>query len=229
MNGEHRLPRRTNTRERLIETAADLFCRQGYAHTGVNEIMQRAKTTSGSFYHFFPTKEDLVLAVVDHIGESLDTGVFGADLAAVTDPVERVFAVVDAYRRHLADNDFALGSPLGTLAAELSDSHPQVRERLAELFTRWIDRMEILLEEAGKRLPDDLDRRALAEFILSAVEGAALQARSRRSLAPFDATVAGLRRHLGALASTPRSAAAPETRPRPAPTARSSRADWRAW
>jgi len=223
------LPRRTNTRERLIETAADLFLRQGYAHTGVNEIMQRAKTTSGSFYHFFPTKEDLVLAVVDHIGESLDTGVFSADLAAVTDPVERVFAVVDSYRRHLADNDFTLGSPLGTLAAELSDSHPQVRERLAELFTRWIDHMEILLEEAGNRLPDDLNRRALADFILSAVEGAALQARARRSLAPFDATAVGLRRHLGALASTPKAAAAPETRPRPVPTARSSRADWRAW
>ena len=223
------MPRRTNTRERLIETAADLFCRQGYAHTGVNEIMQRAKTTSGSFYHFFPTKEDLVLAVVDHIGEWLDTGVFSADLAADTDPVDRVFAVVDSYRRRLADSEFALGSPLGTLAAELSDSHPQVRDRLAKLLSRWIDHMEILLEEAGNRLPDSLDRRALAEFILSAVEGAALQARARRSLDPFDATAAGLRRHLGVLAGTPKPTAAPETRPRPAPAARSSRADWRAW
>ncbi len=223
------MPRRTNTRERLIETAADLFCRQGYAHTGVNEIMQRARTTSGSFYHFFPTKEDLVLAVVDHIGGSLATGVFGADLAATSDPLERVFAVIDSCRRHLADNDFALGSPLGTLAAELSASHPQVRERLAGLFVGWTDRMEVLLEEAGDRLPDDLDRRALAEFILSALEGAVLQARARRNLAPFDATVAGLRRHLGVLASTPKPTAAPETRPRPAPAARRGTADWRAW
>jgi AcrR family transcriptional regulator len=223
------LPRRTNTRERLIETAADLFCRQGYAHTGVNEIMQRAKTTSGSFYHFFPTKEDLVLAVVDHIGGTLDTEVFGADLAAVTDPVDRVFAVMDSVRRHLVDNDFALGSPLGTLAAELSASHPQVRERLAELFAGWTDRMQFLLEEAGNRLPADLDRRALAEFILSAVEGATLQARARRSLAPFDATVAELRRHLGPLEGTRQPTAASETRPRPAPAARRNTADWRAW
>jgi AcrR family transcriptional regulator len=191
--------------------------------------MQRAKTTSGSFYHFFPTKEDLVLAVADHIGESLDTEVFGADLAAATDPVERVFAVIDSYRRHLVDNDFALGSPLGTLAAELSASHPQVRERLAGLFAGWTDRMQFLIEESGIRLPSDLDRRALSEFILSAVEGAALQARARRSLAPFDATVAELRRHLGQLASTRQPTAAPEARPRPAPAARRSTADWRAW
>lgn len=191
--------------------------------------MQRAKTTSGSFYHFFPTKEDLVLAVVDHVGESLDSEVFGADLAAAEDPLERVFAVIDSVRRHLVGNDFALGSPLGTLAAELSASHPQVRERLAELFTRWIDHMVILLEEAGNRLPDDLDRRAFAEFILSAVEGAALQARARRSLAPFDTMAAGLRRYLELPTGTRPPTAAPETRPRPAPTARRTAADWRAW
>jgi len=223
------LPRKTNTRERLIATAAELFCRQGYAHTGVNEIMQQAKTTSGSFYHFFPTKEDLVLAVVDHIGESLDTEVFGADLSAATDPVERVFAVIDSVRRHLVDNDFALGSPLGTLAAELSASHPQVRERLAGLFAGWNDRMQFLIEESGIRLPSDLDRHALSEFILSAVEGAALQARARRSLAPFDATVAELRRHFELLAATRQPTLAPEARPRPAPAARRSTADWRAW
>jgi len=191
--------------------------------------MQRAKTTSGSFYHFFPTKEDLVLAVVDHIGESLDTGVFGTHLAAAADPLERVFAVIDSVRRHLVDNDFALGSPLGTLAAELSASHPQVRERLAGLFAGWTDRMQILLEEVGNRLPADLDRRALAEFIFSAVEGAALQARASRSLAPFDATVVGLRRHFELLTGSARPSAALETRPRPAPAASRSTADWRAW
>ncbi len=223
------MPRRTNTRERLIATAADLFCRQGYAHTGVNEIMQRARTTSGSFYHFFPTKEDLVLAVVDHIGESLEGEVFGGAVTAVADPVERVFDVLGSSRRYLEANDFALGSPLGTLAAELSQSHPQVREKLAALFAAWTDRMQLILEEAGNRLPADVDRRALAGFILSAVEGAILQARASRSLAPFDATVALLRRYLELLVGTRQPTVAPEIRPRPAPVARRSTADWRAW
>ena len=62
-------PRKTTTRERLITTAAELFWRQGYSQTGVNEIIKQAGATSGSFYHFFPTKEDLLLAVVDHVAE----------------------------------------------------------------------------------------------------------------------------------------------------------------
>jgi len=191
--------------------------------------MQRAKTTSGSFYHFFPTKEDLVLAVVDHIGESLESEVFGGAVATVADPVDRVFAVLESSRRHLEANDFALGSPLGTLAAELSQSHPQVREKLAALFAAWTDRMQLVLEDTGDRLPPGIDRRALAEFILSALEGAVLQTRARRSLVPFDATVTGLRRHLDLLAGARQPTVAPETRPRPAPAARRGSADWRAW
>ncbi len=222
------MARRTNTRERLLTTAAELFRRQGYAQTGVNEIMQQAKTTSGSFYHFFPTKEDLVLAVVDHIGESLDTEVFATD-PETTDPLDRVFNVLESYRRHLVENDFALGSPLGTLAAELSESHPQVRERLATLFAGWAQHMHDMLEDAGDRLPADLDRRTLAEFILGTVEGAVLQARVRHSLAPFDASIAALRSHLAMLAAGSQSAAPRASQPRPTPQPRTTTVDWRAW
>ena len=222
------MPRRTNTRERLIETAAGLFWRQGYAQTGVNEIMQQAGTTSGSFYHFFPAKEDLLLAVVEHVGEWLEGEVFAAAAAASDDPIEQVFAVIDASRRHLEANGFELGSPLGSLAAELAASHPQVRERLAAVFDAWTERVAAMLEAAGDRLPRDLDRRALAHFILGAVEGAMLQARVRRSLAPFDDAVAELRRHLAIL--MPGTQRAAETRsPQPRPTPQPHAADWRAW
>jgi AcrR family transcriptional regulator len=191
--------------------------------------MQRARTTSGSFYHFFPTKEDLVLAVVDHIGNGFDTAAFAADPEEIRDPIDRVFEVLESHRRDLEDSDFALGSPLGTLAAELSASHPQVRERLAGLYTEWIDRMQRLLEAAGDRFPAELDRRTLAEFILSTVEGAVLQARVRRSMAPFDGAVADLRRYLGTLAPGRRNTATTEKRPRPIPASAPAAADWRAW
>ncbi len=222
------MPRRTNTRERLIETASGLFWRQGYAQTGVNEIMQQAGSTSGSFYHFFPAKEDLLLAVVEHVGEWLEADVFAAAAAASDDPVEQVFAVIAASRRHLESNGFELGSPLGSLAAELAASHPQVRERLAAVFDAWTERVALMLEASGDRLPRELDRRALARFILGAVEGATLQARVSRSLAPFDAAVAELRRHLELL-GTGATAATTPVRPQPRPTPRARAADWRAW
>jgi len=54
-----------DTRQRLVETAVFLFWENGYAATGVAEILARAKVNSGSFYHFFKSKEALLLAVLD--------------------------------------------------------------------------------------------------------------------------------------------------------------------
>jgi AcrR family transcriptional regulator len=223
------LPRRTNTRERLITTAAELFRRQGYAQTGVNEIMQQARTTSGSFYHFFPTKEDLLLAVVDHVGELLETEVFGPAEQLTTDPFERVITVAQASGQHLVVHEFTLGSSLGTLAAELSESHPGVRRRIAGLFNKWVNRVRGYFEDAEDRLPVEIDRNALARFVLSAVEGAILQSRVDRNLEAFDATVAELRRHFSFLQQLGDSSEIGETHSRPIQQPHLQTTDWRAW
>ena len=223
------MARKSTTRDRLVRTATELFSRQGYGQTGVNEIMQQARATSGSFYHFFPAKEDLLLAVLDHVGETLHTEVLGPAAESTQDPIERVFAVLAYYRRHLVDTDFALGSPMGNLAAELSESHPQVRSKVSELFATSTAEVEAFLREADDRLPPDLDRSGLAEFVLSTVEGAVLQARARRSLAPFDASVTQLRRYFDLLQTetgqTPEISGSLVSTSRRAPQA----ADWRSW
>jgi len=223
------LARKTKTRERLITTAADLFLRQGYAQTGVNEIMQQAHATSGSFYHFFPTKEDLLLAVLDHFGEVLEDEIFDPAARDSTDPIERIFAVLGHYRNFLENNDFALGSPLGTLAAELSDSHPQVRPKLVGLLALWSSRIEDFLNQAADRFPADIDRATLAQFVLSIMEGAVIQARASRSLAPYDASIAQLKNHFDLLnkkigmAATLRASKTMASRPNQRPV------DWRSW
>ena len=223
------MARKSTTRDRLVRTATELFSRQGYGQTGVNEIMQQARATSGSFYHFFPAKEDLLLAVLDHVGETLHAEVLGPAAEGTEDPIERVFAVLAYYRRYLVDTNFALGSPMGNLAAELSESHPQVRSKVSELFAAWTAEVEAFLGEAGDRLPPDLDNTGLAEFVLSTMEGAVMQARARRSLAPFDSSVAQLRRYFDLLRGEDVKAdevpASLVSIPRKAP----QNADWRSW
>ncbi len=225
------VPRHTTTRERLITTAAELFWRQGYAQTGVNQIIQEAKATSGSFYHFFPAKEDLLLAVVNHIAEIFAAEVMSADEGA-GDPINRIFAILDRYRRNVLGGRFPFGSPLGGLSAEVSENHPQVRARLAEVLAAWTAGIEALLVEAGDRLPARLDRGALAQCIICAMEGAVLGARLTRSLAPFDAVVDQLRNHVGLLESRP---LPPQTKQpsaipaRPLPRVQPRAADWKSW
>lgn len=216
--------RRTDTRDRLVTTAAQLFHRQGYARTGVNEIIGGAEATSGSFYHFFDTKEALLMAVVDHVGAVMSERVF--DAAGGNDPVGRVVAAARAY---LEDHGPGLGSPVGTLGAELAASQPRVRERIAELYDGWSRQLEAALEDAGSRRVAARDRLRLARAVVGILEGAMLQARVHGDLAAFDATVAPLRdRPPGSSAA--RTEAKPVRRPPtgPGPPSR-TRSDWRTW
>jgi len=221
------VPRKTTTRERLITAAAELFRRQGYAQTGVNQIIQEANATSGSFYHFFPAKEDLLLAVVDHIAEIFETGIFNRN--ADRDPIQEVFRILDLYRKQLNDGGFAFGSPMASLSAEVSEKHPQVRARLAEVFASWSGRIEELLRSAGNRLPPSLDRASLAQLVVCTMEGAVLGARLNRSLAPFDSAIVQLRTYFDLLEDRMGAPATIASTGRPAPATSPQTADWRSW
>ena len=223
------MPRKTTTRERLIGTAAELFWKQGYAQTGVNEIIQQAQATSGSFYHFFPTKEDLLLAVVDHVAEIFETEVFGPASEAGGSGVERLFVVLEHYRQRLLDSGFVFGSPMGSLAAEVSENHPLVNTRLVEIQTTWTERIEGLLMDAGNQLPRDLDRGSVARFVVSAMEGAALQSRVSRNLALFDASVAQLRNFFSLLEPPERHVEPIPAQVRARPRMQAQATDWRSW
>lgn len=185
-----------STREALIQAARELFWKKGYRATSVAEILEKAGAHSGSLYHYFPTKQDLLVAVLDWYLANLEAEVVGPARERTDDPVETVFAVLEGYRQALLATGLTFGCPIGSLALELSEPDPPVRERLAENFARWAGAVEACLEEAGDRLPRDLDREALSRFVLTTMEGGVMQARTHRSIAPFDASVEQLRRYL---------------------------------
>ena len=89
------------TRDRLVEAARLLFWKHGYAATGIAQILKEADAGSGSLYYFFPTKEDLLLAVLEWYRENLWTAVVQPVFERVSDPIERIFGILDGYRRGL--------------------------------------------------------------------------------------------------------------------------------
>jgi AcrR family transcriptional regulator len=181
------------TRERLVESARTLFWEQGYTATGIAQILKRSDAGSGSLYHFFPTKEDLLLAVLEWYKANLGPAVIEPVLARVGDPIERIFGILDGYRRGLLATGFLRGCPIGNLALELADSHPSARELIAANFTGWREAIERCLADAAGRLPDSVDRPALALFVLTTMEGAVMLARAYRQIEPYDNAVTQLR------------------------------------
>lgn len=188
-----------DTRSSIVLAAMELFWEKGYASTSVADILSRSQVNSGSLYHYFPGKQDVLIAVLEMYRDGISEMLLAPAWEGVDDPVERVFALLAGYRRMIVETECTYGCPIGSIALEIHEPDPPVRALLAANFTGWIDAIEACLVAAGDRLPPSVDRRALAEFVLTAMEGGIMQARTYRDVGYFDRTVAQLRAYFDTL------------------------------
>jgi AcrR family transcriptional regulator len=188
-----------DTRTRLVLAAMQLFWAKGYNSTSIADVLLTAKVNSGSLYYFFPGKSDLLAAVLDMYHAGIRPMLLEPAWEGVSDPIERVFALLARYRKSLLDTDCFYGCPIGSLALELHEPDLAVRERLAKNFSVWIEAIAECLSQAKARLPTDLNRRELAQFVLTTMEGGVMQARTFRDIEYFDAAVRQLRQYFKCL------------------------------
>jgi len=171
------------TRQRLLDTAQKLFYARSYEDVGVQEICQEAGVKKGSFYHFFPSKRDLTLAILDEswkrYRETMLAQVFARDLP----PLKRIERLLDSqYRHHKAVKDETgqvLGCPYGNLAGEMSTQDEVIRERLKRIFRDLEAPIEDVLDEAMAAGDlAELDSRATAGAMVAYLEGLTLMAKT---------------------------------------------------
>jgi AcrR family transcriptional regulator len=173
----------SNTRDRILESSAELFRRQGYSATGVKQIVTAAQAPFGSLYHFFPGgKEELGAEAIRLSGaryELLIPAVFEPAPDLVTG-VRNFFA---GAAEHLRETDYADACPIATVALEVSSSSEILRRACAEVFDSWIAAGRELHESAGLT-PEQA--RQLTIAMVSALEGAFVLARALRSTEPLE-------------------------------------------
>jgi TetR/AcrR family transcriptional repressor of nem operon len=183
------------TRTRLVATAMQLFWEKGFNSTSIAEVLKGAEANSGSLYHFFPGKSDLLVAVLEMYHDGIGPMLLQPAWKGIEDPVERIFALLARYRKSLQDTDCFYGCPIGSLALELHEPDLPVRIALAKNFDAWIDAVAACLNEARHKFMVDIDVRGLAQFVLTVMEGGVMQARTFREIDYFDAAVRQLRRY----------------------------------
>ncbi|MBL8877204.1 MAG: TetR/AcrR family transcriptional regulator [Phycisphaerae bacterium] len=193
------VPSSTDTRSRILDAAARLFHEQGFNATGVSTILREAGVNPGSLYNLYPSKDALLAAVLERYTQLLHPVVMAPVEAATADPIDRIFALLQQYRDWFLPLEFRLGCPIGNLALEVADSHPEIRPLIQQNFDGWCGYVKKWLAEAGDRLPASLDRDALAATVLTVMEGGLMQARSSRSAVAYDASVAQLRSYIDLL------------------------------
>jgi AcrR family transcriptional regulator len=183
----------SETRERLLDAAMELFVFQGYGNTGLAQIARKAGVLPGSLYYFFPAKQDLLLATLERRKELLYPEVLAGIWERIDDPIERIFGLLAGYRSMLELTEFRHGCPIGNLVLEVGETHPHARALLAQNFDGWLDAVEDCFNRSKDRLPEHTDARRMAVFVLTTMEGAVLLARAYRNFEAYDAAIVGLR------------------------------------
>jgi AcrR family transcriptional regulator len=167
-----------NTRERIVQTSAELFRRQGYNATGVKQIVTAAQAPFGSIYHHFPGgKEQLGAEAIRRSG-----ALYELLIPAVFDPAPDLPTAVRAFfagaAEHLVQTNYKDACPIATVALEVSSSSEAMREACADVFESWIAAGVPRFTEGGL---DAETSRQLVIGMISALEGAFVLARATRS------------------------------------------------
>jgi TetR/AcrR family transcriptional regulator, transcriptional repressor for nem operon len=183
------------TRDRLIESARYLFWERGFAGTSMADLLAHAAVNSGSFYHFFESKEALLRAVLDGYLHALRPMVVDPAFAKTREPVERIFAILEGYRGRILQTDCRYGCPLGRLALEIDPENRPAHKLIAENFQGWIGAVRECVAQMKNRLPRNTDPEALSTYVLAVMEGGVMLSRSFGSVEPFDRAVKQLREH----------------------------------
>jgi AcrR family transcriptional regulator len=113
----------------------------------------RAGVNSGSFYHFFESKEALLRAVLEGYLHALRPMVVDPAFAQTEEPVERIFAILAGYRGRILQTDSKYGCPLGRLALEIDPENRPAHKLIAENFQGWIGAVRECLEQIKDRCP----------------------------------------------------------------------------
>lgn len=174
--------RKAYLRNTIVRAAATLFRRQGYAATGINEIVATSGAPKGSLYHYFPGgKEQLGEEAIRHAGAHAAKTL--RELAAVHDTAA---SLLIAYGEMLAGwmmkSAFQEGCPITTVLLEMAAGSDAIAHAGQDAFHSWRKVFEQAL------LHDNMEpRRAerLAALAISALEGAMVQARVERSSEPI--------------------------------------------
>lgn len=189
--------RKSDAAERLVNAMAGLVHQRGYLGVGVDDVCKAAGVKKGSFYHFFKSKRELMLAALERQQQMGQEHLVDAAFAGDRPPLKRIERLLETAGRIEASNKTragrVLGCPFGNLAAEVGGSEPILTKRVNEALCKFSESVRDALRDAKRRgdVPRSLDVAKATDAILAYLEGVMLLAKMRndpsliRRLAPL--------------------------------------------
>ena len=173
-----------NAKNKILETGAQIIHLKGFNHTGIQEILNAAGVPKGSFYHYFKSKEDFGLQVIDYFSDHFS--LLCADILedAAQSPLEKIKRILQSFIEFFRSKDCAYGCPIGNLSQEMGDLSPAFQDKLKGAMDSMVEIYAGLIQEGQKsgEISLLLDAKKAADFLVSSWEGALIRMKIEKSL-----------------------------------------------
>lgn len=172
----------SDSRERMVLSAVQLFREHGYSGTGFRDVIAHSGAPRGSIYHHFPGgKAQLGQEAARAWGRLIQDGM--SALAADADVVTMLHIFLGLWRQMLSDTEFRAGCPIVAVAVEVHDEAPELTDTVSEVFTEWRETLATTLRAEGVSATRAA---SLSTLMIAAVEGAVVLCQADRSTQPLD-------------------------------------------
>ncbi|WP_370979840.1 TetR family transcriptional regulator C-terminal domain-containing protein [Agaribacterium sp. ZY112] len=189
------MSKREIKKEAILVAGMEVMKAQGYNGCSVKDIVDAAKVPKGSFYNYFPSKEQFALDAIEFTASEARThaqALLGDCSECALDRLTRFFHAGIACAE---SSEFKVGCFLGNMCQEMADSSDSIRQRLDPILngkTRLI--ADVIKEgQEGGSVNAAIDAAVAAEFLFNAWEGALMRAKAAKSRKALDAFVAMLK------------------------------------
>ena len=175
-------------RESLLAVGEELFINNSFNSVGLNDILRRAEIPKGSFYHYFESKEDFGIQVVEHYGQQnlqqLEELLARPELSTY----EKLKAFFQSNIEHFGDIEYCQGCLMANLSQELADVNEKLRCKINELSQVMVDRIaECLTDLETKELNlGDLNPEEGAQLLMNSWQGAIMKMKLQKNSQPLD-------------------------------------------
>lgn len=178
-------------KEFVIEKSADLFFRNGYVNTGLNDILKACDIAKGSFYYYFSSKDEVLLKVIDFQKDKI-ISLFSETVDDLS--IFKLKSFFSKYFENIAiiknsDNSiFYAGSPLGNLNSEMSNINEEINHKIKEAYFEIENTLSLFLQTLGHVHSKYQSNNIVlySELLLNNLEGTCLKLKRIKNSSPIE-------------------------------------------
>ena len=178
---------RNTTRDEIIRVGLEILCDKGFNSCGIDAVLKTAKIPKGSFYYYFPSKEEFGLAVLDLYAVQAKAHAESYLHDKTLTPMARLRRYLTDFAASIEEEGCTRGCFLGNMTQEMAGQNDRFRVKLNEIWDGWKRIIAECLREAkaAKELKRDADVNLLAEFIIVGIEGGILRSKVSKTALPM--------------------------------------------